>query len=77
MVCLDKVPIMTTWDDRQKAVLEITYPGWDIWFVHCYPYGPGTTAWCAKPKGTPVAMFNAWSPKELDELIQDFMAEAI
>lgn len=59
---------MQSWEDRQLAVLRPAYPDWDIWYVR---YATARrTAWCARPKGTPVATIQAGSPDELAELIR-------
>jgi len=55
-----------SWEDKTLDLLRPKYPHWDIWFVICYI---GPTAWCAKPKGAPVATINASSPEELVEEI--------
>lgn len=43
--------------------LRPLYPGWDIWVVRCAVMRQ--TAWCARPKGPPVATINVDSPEEL------------
>ena len=53
---------MADWVDGQLAALRPNYPGWDIWFVPCYPVG---VTWCARPAGHPVATINVSTPEDL------------
>jgi hypothetical protein len=65
---------MTTWEDRQKAILATVFPDWDIWFVR--KAVARETTWHARPKGHPVATVDASSPRELDEKIRAAGEEA-
>lgn len=57
-----------TWSSEQAARLSELFPDWDIWFVPVYL---GPDAWCAKPKGSPIATINAHSPDELEFEIRE------
>lgn len=59
---------MQTWADRELALLRQRFPGWDVWVVPVYL---GPDVWAARPKGEPVARFNAASPGELESLIRE------
>jgi hypothetical protein len=54
---------VTDWTDQQLAILRPLYPKWDLWAVRYATMRQ--TAWCARPKGTPVATINVDSPEEL------------
>ena len=56
-------PHVTDWTGRQLAMLRPLYPGWDLWAVRYATMRQ--TAWCARPKGTPVATINVDSPEAL------------
>lgn len=60
---------METWDEVQLRGLQGTYPNWDIWIVLIYL--PRHTAWCARPKGEPVATINVESPEEMIKAIAE------
>ncbi len=53
---------MLDWTEQQLAILRPNYPKWDLWAVRCWP---NHVVWCARPKGTPTATINAYSPEEL------------
>ena len=59
---------MLSWADTQLAILKPRYPDWDIWIVPLYV---GGTAWCAKPRGAPVATINSYSPEDLIHAIAE------
>jgi hypothetical protein len=61
------------WEDRQLACLREAYPGWECWYVRCYP---NHLAWCARPVGAPTATINADSPEHLAEEIEEAIALA-
>ena len=56
-------PYVTDWTDRQLVMLRPLYPEWDIWAVRYAVMRQ--TAWCARPKGSPVATINVDSPEAL------------
>jgi hypothetical protein len=58
---------MQSWNDEQLAMLRRNYPDWDVWYVQAL-YSPD--AWCARPKGHPVATINTDSPEHLIEEIR-------
>jgi len=64
---------MTSWEDRQQAILAIVFPAWDVWYVRPV-YGAIT--WHARPKGHPVATVDASSSRELDQKIRAAGEEA-
>jgi hypothetical protein len=57
------------WDEEQLAMLRPLYPGWDIWTVRCAVMRQ--TAWCARPKGSPIATINTDSPEALVAAIRE------
>jgi hypothetical protein len=61
--------LMVCWADEQLAKLRSVHgDDWDIWYV---PYAvTRQTAWCARPKGHPVATVQAWTPEGLAEQIK-------
>ena len=59
---------MQSWADSVLNQLRPKYPDWDIWYVPCVV---GPAIWAARPKGAAIAMFNAYSPEVLIELIRD------
>ena len=56
-------------------MLRPLYPGWDLWAVRYATMRQ--TAWCARPKGTPVATINADSPEALIAEIAEQEAAAL
>ncbi len=66
---------VTDWTESQLAMLRPLYPGWDLWAVRYATMRQ--TAWCARPKGTPVATINADSPEALIAEIAEQEAAAL
>jgi hypothetical protein len=58
-----------SWEDRQLVMLRRRFPNWQIWTVRYAT--TRQTAWCARPKGAPVATVNVWSADELVKAIRD------
>ena len=58
---------MQTWAEEALTALQPNYPGWEIWVVR---HHMGPDAWCARPKGSPVATINTDSPEQLIEAIR-------
>jgi hypothetical protein len=65
---------MQTWADEQLASLRDHHPGWDIWFVPCWP---NHIVWCARPIGHPIATINTDSPEHLIQEIRQQEQEAL
>jgi hypothetical protein len=65
--------VQATWADEQLGLLSERFPGWDIWYVRCYP---NLLAWCARPKGAPISTIGADTPEHLAEYILEAIAEA-
>jgi hypothetical protein len=60
---------MQSWDDQELTRLRLLFPGWDVWTVRLATVRQ--TVWCGRPKGTPVATVNVWSPEELVQAIRE------
>jgi hypothetical protein len=53
--------------DQIVAELEHAHPGFQVWVIH---RAVGGQIWCARRHGEDTAAFNASSPEELAELIE-------
>ena len=65
---------MQTWAEQQLVILRANHPGWDVWFVPCWP---NYIVWCARPVGHPVATINADSPESLVDAIRQQEQDAL
>jgi hypothetical protein len=57
------MPLPTDYNERWLAILRPGYPDWDLWTVRYATQR--RSAWCARPKGTPIATITVGSPEEL------------
>jgi hypothetical protein len=65
-------PKMRTWEEARRNELAGMFPDYDIWYVRRYCQH---TAWCCRPKGTPVATIERDSADQLQAALAMELAD--